>query len=249
MTHDVYDVPGGTERILVVDDEEMVADVIGQIIGDLGYEVETFTDSRAALDRFAREPDQFNLVLTDNTMPGLKGHRLAGEIHRLAPRTPIILCSADGHRLDEATMSALGIRELLMKPVGAADLGQAVRRQLDAAAAERRRHQRFVPRDKAFVIFRSHSREAGKLVDISLSGLAFNYDEEEARPDTTDALSIVLGSEEYEVPDLPYRTVSDIDVDSSGGGRIRRRGIQFENLTRAQTERLGRLIEEFAVLA
>jgi nitrogen-specific signal transduction histidine kinase/ActR/RegA family two-component response regulator len=122
----------GTERILLVDDEPAVGRVLRDALEALGYRVRVETDPRAALQAFAAAPRDFDLVITDQTMPGLTGEALVRELRALRADLPILLCTGFSVRLDEARIRALGIRECLMKPLRARELGAAVRRALDA---------------------------------------------------------------------------------------------------------------------
>jgi PAS domain S-box-containing protein len=122
----------GSERILLVDDEPAVGRVLRDALQTLGYRVRVETDPRAALAAFAAAPRDFDLVVTDQTMPGLTGEGLARELHALRPDLPILLCTGFYARLDEARARGLGIRECLMKPLRSRELGGAIRRVLDA---------------------------------------------------------------------------------------------------------------------
>jgi PAS domain S-box-containing protein len=123
--------PTGNERILFVDDEEMVTDV-GQIMLErLGYRVTTCLGSSAALDAFRKNPDGFDLVITDMTMPEMTGDRLAGELLAIRPGIPVIICTGYSERINYDEAATLGIKELLMKPISISDLSQKVRKALD----------------------------------------------------------------------------------------------------------------------
>ncbi len=127
---------GGNERILFVDDERDY--VIGQqkMLERSGYQVTAGIDSREILGVFRDRPDDFDLVITDQTMPHLTGEMLAKEMLKLRPDIPIILCS--GSAIDSIGLSperarAIGIREILLKPVDRKELHRTVRRLLDEA--------------------------------------------------------------------------------------------------------------------
>ncbi len=129
---------GGNERILFVDDERDY--VIGQqkMLERIGYRVTAGTDSREILGIFRGRPEAFDLVITDQTMPHLTGEMLAREILKLRPDIPIILCS--GSAIDSIGLSperarAIGIREILLKPVDRRELHRSVRRLLDEAVS------------------------------------------------------------------------------------------------------------------
>ncbi|MDP3029139.1 MAG: GAF domain-containing protein, partial [Deltaproteobacteria bacterium] len=110
-------VPTGSERILFVDDEKALVDMIKQMIESLGYKVAGRTSSIEALEAFRAQPDKFDLVITDQTMPNMTGKMLAKELLRIRPDIPIILCTGYSELITEEKAKAMGIRELVMKPV------------------------------------------------------------------------------------------------------------------------------------
>ncbi len=123
---------GGNERILLVDDEDLLVELNGERLKDLGYDVVSTTASIEALRIFQEEPDRFDLVLLDQTMPNLTGVDLAAKLLARRPDIPIILCTG---RADSVSLEALrqaGIRDLLLKPFNKQELAGAVRRVLDA---------------------------------------------------------------------------------------------------------------------
>jgi len=129
-------IPTGTESILVVDDDEMVASVTVKILAELGYTVQDCRSGLDALSMFAARPAQYNLVISDLNMPGMTGEKLAGEMLAIRPDLPFILCSGFRGKVDEEEASRLGVRAFLDKPVGKACLAETVRNILDEAAVE-----------------------------------------------------------------------------------------------------------------
>jgi PAS domain S-box-containing protein len=125
------ELPRGTESVLVVDDQEIIVLMHRHILENLGYRVEAFTDSEHALQAFRENPDRFDLLLTDMTMPNLTGAELAVEVLRLRPSMPIIICTGYSELIDEGMAKALGVREFLQKPLEKIELAQAVRKVLD----------------------------------------------------------------------------------------------------------------------
>jgi signal transduction histidine kinase/ActR/RegA family two-component response regulator len=121
---------GRGERILLVDDEPLLARIGGATLERLGYRVSSYTDVREALEAFRADPDAFDLVITDQTMPQVTGETLARELLRLRPRLPIILCTGFSHTTTEDKARSLGIRALLMKPVSRQELCLTVQRLL-----------------------------------------------------------------------------------------------------------------------
>ena len=124
-------IPGGKERILVVDDEEALVYTLRNRLHDLGYEVYSYLNSREALTFFEKDPLGIDAVITDMTMPDLTGAELAKRIFRLRPEMPIILCTGYNETINEQTAEALGIRAFLFKPVLLDDLARALRKVLD----------------------------------------------------------------------------------------------------------------------
>jgi CheY-like chemotaxis protein len=121
----------GTEHILFVDDEPFQADIAQKMLTRLGYRLTTCTSSIEALDAFRQAPDKFDLVITDMTMPRMPGDILARELIALRPAIPIIVCTGYSERINPDVVNAIGIRELVMKPVVIKDLAGIIRRVLD----------------------------------------------------------------------------------------------------------------------
>jgi PAS domain S-box-containing protein len=124
------DIPTGTERILLVDDEAVQVESVRMMLERLGYEVTAKTDSAEALALFAGDPARFDLVITDQTMPQLTGTKLIEEMVRLRPDVSIILYTGFSEMVDANGAFALGAREFLMKPFSMRDMAVAVRRAL-----------------------------------------------------------------------------------------------------------------------
>jgi len=120
----------GQGHILLVDDEPMLIEMGKRIIGRLGYKVTGITDSVEAYAIFADSPLEFDLVITDMTMPRLTGLKLAEKILAIRPEIPIIISSGftDNATADKAF--EIGVREFLLKPVGKLELSQAIERAL-----------------------------------------------------------------------------------------------------------------------
>ena len=123
--------PTGHERILLVDDEEPILRTVRRTLKRLGYQVEIHLSSPEALEAFRAQPDEFDLVITDMTMPNLTGDHLAAEMIAIRPDLPIIMCTGFSERIDPEKASRMGIRGFLMKPVVKSDLARLVRRALD----------------------------------------------------------------------------------------------------------------------
>lgn len=123
--------PRGNERILAVDDEEVIAGLYKASLQRLGYTVTTHTSSEEALATFKAAPDSFDLVLTDQTMPRLSGSELAKKILAIRPDIPIILCTGYSSMVSEEKAKKIGIAGFTMKPVNRKKLAIIVRKVLD----------------------------------------------------------------------------------------------------------------------
>ncbi len=121
---------GQGERILLIDDETSIVQIEKQMLEDLGYIVTTRTDSMEALEGFRMLPDQFDLVITDMTMPNLTGVDLSHKILEIRPDIPIILCTGFSDKINKERAQELGIQEYLEKPFDKADFARAINRAL-----------------------------------------------------------------------------------------------------------------------
>ncbi|MGD9006830.1 MAG: ATP-binding protein [Desulfobacteraceae bacterium] len=128
----IQSIPAGKERILFVDDEETLVNIGENMLERLGYQVKTRTSSIEALAAFEHNPDAFDLVMTDMTMPNMTGEGLAKEILRIRPNKPIILCTGFSHQMDQEKALAMGIRAFVMKPFVLQEVAGTIRNVLDA---------------------------------------------------------------------------------------------------------------------
>lgn len=122
---------GGTEKILIVDDEEMIVEMEKQMLERLGYHVTPLTGSLEALAIFKENPDAFDLVITDMTMPRMTGIQLANELKSIRPDIPVIICSGFSDQINSDTSKAMGIQGYLIKPVIKRELAATIRAVLD----------------------------------------------------------------------------------------------------------------------
>ena len=123
--------PRGTERILFVDDEKVAVDAIQPILGNLGYKVTARTSSIEALEAFRHNPDAFDGVITDMTMPNMTGDILAKELLKIRPDIPIILCTGFSEQIDEKKAKEMGISAFVMKPIVMSEIANTIREVLD----------------------------------------------------------------------------------------------------------------------
>jgi PAS domain S-box-containing protein len=122
---------GGEERILFVDDEEVLVNLGHSMLTGLGYTVVGRTSSLEAMDLFRAQPDRFDLVITDMTMPNMTGIELAQKLMLSRPDIPVILCTGFSEGITPDRAKKLGIRELIMKPIVLEQLAAAIRREID----------------------------------------------------------------------------------------------------------------------
>lgn len=121
----------GSERILLVDDEPTVAEMGKRVLESLGYKVESRTSVVEALEVFRKQPGEFDLVITDQTMPHMTGTELAESLMQIRPDIPIILCSGYSPKNIEDKAKNMGIRALAAKPLSICDFAEIVRKVLD----------------------------------------------------------------------------------------------------------------------
>jgi two-component system, cell cycle sensor histidine kinase and response regulator CckA len=123
--------PQGCERILFVDDEDSIVQLGEQMLRSLGYEVTARSSSVEALEAFRIQPDKFDLVVTDMTMPNMTGLNLSKEILGIRPDMPIILCTGYSELVNENTFKQFGIKSFIMKPLSRKNIAAMVRQALD----------------------------------------------------------------------------------------------------------------------
>lgn len=123
--------PKGSERIMVVDDERTVAFTLRKMLNSLGYQCTTVNNSEEALEIYRKDSDSFDLLITDWTMPGLTGDRLAEKVIEIRADAKVIIYSAFSGEIDQVEFRANGIRDTLEKPISMANLANTVRIVLD----------------------------------------------------------------------------------------------------------------------
>jgi len=128
---DPLPLPTGNEKILIVDDEESIVDVTKNRMERLGYQVAAKTSSIEALELFRTNPDDFDLVISDQTMPDLTGEQLAKELLATRPNLPIIICTGYSSKIDAQKANFVGVSAFIMKPVDKRELANTIRSVLD----------------------------------------------------------------------------------------------------------------------
>jgi len=124
-------IPRGTESVLFVDDESQVIGMVKQMLESLGYYVTAYPSSLEAFEEFCMEPEAFDLVITDQTMPNMTGMELARKLMGIRPDIPVILCTGFSELVNEEKAKAIGIRAFVMKPLVIRDFAITVRKVLD----------------------------------------------------------------------------------------------------------------------
>lgn len=125
--------PIGKERILFIDDEELLVKVGKSMLERLGYHVTALQNSVEALTLFENHPDQFDLVITDQTMPGMTGENIARRMIQIRPEIPIILCTGYSTVFSEEDAKSMGIKEFSFKPLAKKDIAKLIRKVLDVS--------------------------------------------------------------------------------------------------------------------
>lgn len=128
---DAEDIPKGNERILLIDDEEILVQMGKDLLERLGYQVTARTRSLEALELFQHNPNGFDMVITDQTMPDMTGGELASQMMQIRPDIPIILCTGYSNLIDEESAKAMGIKAFALKPLTAKVLATLIRNVFD----------------------------------------------------------------------------------------------------------------------
>ncbi|MGD9364088.1 MAG: response regulator [Desulfobacteraceae bacterium] len=126
---------GGGEHILFVDDESLLTRMISQLLSKMGYHVTTNNNPVAALEQFRNAPEQFDLVISDVTMPQMAGPDMAKEMMKIRPDLPVLLCTGYSANISEQMASNIGARALMYKPLVRDKLSAAIRGALDKRSA------------------------------------------------------------------------------------------------------------------
>jgi PAS domain S-box-containing protein len=122
----------GTESILYIDDEKSITNMAKQLLELLGYRVTISNSGHNALARFKSNPEAFDLVITDMTMPSTTGDKLAKELLNVRPGIPLILCSGNSAWVTEDKVKSMGFSAFVEKPIIKRDLSETIRKVLDA---------------------------------------------------------------------------------------------------------------------
>ncbi len=133
--HEQFEV--GNERILLVDDEEVIVSLETQMLERLGYIVTPHSNSLDALEDFKISPESFDLVITDMSMPNMTGAQFAKKIISIRPDVPVIICSGYSEAINHEKADEMGISGFLMKPIIISEMAKTVRGTIDEAKTKR----------------------------------------------------------------------------------------------------------------
>ena len=130
---DSVPIPKGSGHILFIDDEEMLVRVGKRMLTPLGYTVTGFHDPEHAFSDFKSHPNNYDLIITDMTMPKMSGRTLCQKILSIRGDIPIIICSGHSESMDESIAKKMGIQHFLLKPLSKRILAEKVHSQLMAS--------------------------------------------------------------------------------------------------------------------
>ena len=237
--------PRGTERILLVDDEIMLVRMLQRILEQLGYEVTAFVNSRSALEALTERPHDFDLIITDMTMPDMTGLELIRAANRVRNHFPAILCTGYNKQVSQESAGALGIRYLLTKPVSIEDLAKTVRKVLTPDSSDRRRHPRFCAPDGTYVACDARPTLHFNMLDIGVSGMSFSHDRLQEPDSGAFELSIITADGNCIVSGLKCRLVTDMPDDRPDSPGMRS-GVCFQHLSSHQRDQIEHFISNHA---
>jgi PAS domain S-box-containing protein len=123
----------GSGKILFIDDEQMLADLGKEMLTDLGYDADVFTDSIEAVNSFKKDPDRYDLLISDMSMPGLSGDKVIAAVRALKPRIPVIVCSGYSEKIENNEIQSLDLIHLLQKPFDIQTLSETLAKVLESA--------------------------------------------------------------------------------------------------------------------
>ncbi len=238
----------GTGTILLIEDEEMVMDVGRAMLEKLGYSVLAAKCGKDAIDIARTFKGNIDLALLDMGLPDMGGKELYPLLMETRSIMKVIVCS--GYSIDGPARDVLsaGAQAFIHKPFLFAELSAKLKQTI-----ERRKHKRFKVKKDAVAILKSNPSQQGKIIDISEGGLAFRYSESgdrSIRLNESDELIINLAEEGFYLDNMPGKTISDFTLadDAHLGSMVmKRRGIQFGDLSPNQTDQLDYFIEDHTI--
>lgn len=121
----------GDERILFVDDEETIVNIAKELLTFYGYKITIFRDGLQALEGFEKHPDDYDLIVTDMSMPNMNGLELAQRVKEIRPEIPIVLCSGFSAIINKEEALKKGVTRYLQKPLAMDHVARIIREVLD----------------------------------------------------------------------------------------------------------------------
>ncbi len=121
----------GSERIMFIDDEEIISNLVSEVLPIYGYKISIFTNGVQAMQEFTKHPDEYDLIITDMSMPYMTGLQLSQKIKEIRPHLPIILCSGHSEIANKEKALAIGISKYIQKPLDMDKLARAIRKLMD----------------------------------------------------------------------------------------------------------------------
>ncbi len=233
--------PANIGTILLIEDEKSVQDVEQAMMKNLGYNVLTAQCGSEALNIAKTFKGNIDLALLDLGLPEIGGQELYPLLMAIRPDLKVIVCS--GYSVDGIVQSILdaGAQGFIQKPFGLAELRTILKHNID-----RRKYKRFNLNKGAFAKPPTNFSQHVRIINISKGGLAFCYKEKKEQPNDTAKHSINILIDNYNLCDIPYRTISDSPLAETSSFKpewLGRCSIQFIDLTPAHTEQLDSLIK------
>ena len=124
------DLKVGTGKVLVIDDDPVLVQLVEEMLDIMGYKSVSSISSKEGLQRFKDAPKDFDLIITDMTMPEMNGDMLAREIISIRKNIPIILCTGFNEQINEEEAKKIGICEFILKPVNMKTLSETIQRAI-----------------------------------------------------------------------------------------------------------------------
>ncbi len=131
VSGDSRTIQGGKENIMVVDDEQIVANVVKKMLAHYGYHVDVFDGSQSALKMFMDYPEKYDLIISDFTMPEINGLEFAKKVQHMRPDLPFILMTGYGENVSDDVINHFNIEEIIAKPIDRKVLAAVVRRAIE----------------------------------------------------------------------------------------------------------------------
>lgn len=218
--------PRGNESILMVDDESMIVEMMEKVLSQLGYTVKPFCSSEKALIEFKANPQGYDLLITDMTMPGISGSELIKAMRLIREKFPVILSTGFNSQLNDEMIKSLNINALIMKPVDIENLAFTLRKILQKSA-DRRKTPRYGVMEGTLVYSHNHSRHYN-LLDIGQTGLAFCHNDDNYQSTQEDLLTIVSRDGKPIINKIPCQYASSIPIGGNNPENHVRKGVSFD---------------------